>query len=225
MPALALASAFGNASGAEYSGYLTITSDYVYRGVSFSDGDVAAQLGGDVSFGRGFYAGLWASTVDISNGPNRQRDLEVNYYLGYGIELNRDWVVSASLVAYTYPGTEGDVDYSFEEVGLTLNFRDWLWMEYSWTPDLYHTDEAASNYSLLAEWPLPRQFSLSGGVGHYDVSSVTGRDYEYWQLGLTRPIGNIDLDLRYHGTSDWVPVLSSADRADDRLVLSFRLNF
>ena len=222
---VAVALICGDATSAEYSGYLTVTTDYVYRGVSNSDGDLAAQLGGDIAFDSGFYAGLWASTIDIDSGPGRQRDLEINYYLGYGLELNNDWILNASFLAYTYPGAEGTVDYDFEEFGLSLNYRDWLWMEYSWSPDLYHSDESAWNFSLLAEWSLPNHFSLSAGAGHYDVSDLTGSDYEYWQIGISRPIGRVDIDLRYHGTSDWVPVVSSAQRADDRVVLSARLNF
>ena len=48
-----------NGVGAELSGYLTLTTDYVYRGVTNSDGDPSVQLGGDVSFANSFYAGLW----------------------------------------------------------------------------------------------------------------------------------------------------------------------
>ena len=34
---------------AEFSGYAVLTSDYVFRGVSYSDSHAAAQLGGDIS--------------------------------------------------------------------------------------------------------------------------------------------------------------------------------
>jgi uncharacterized protein (TIGR02001 family) len=63
----------------ELSGYLVLTSDYVWRGVTQSDGDPAVQLGGDIAFNSGIYAGLWGSTVDINNGGDRQRDTELTY--------------------------------------------------------------------------------------------------------------------------------------------------
>ncbi len=45
------------------------------------------------------------------------------------------------------------------------------------------------------------------------------------QLGVTRPFGAIDFDLRYFDTSDWVPIISTPDRAKERIVLSARYQF
>ena len=63
--ALALALA-APAKAADLSGYIVLTTDYVWRGVTQSAGDPAAQLGGDIAFDNGIYAGIWASTVDIN---------------------------------------------------------------------------------------------------------------------------------------------------------------
>jgi uncharacterized protein (TIGR02001 family) len=38
---------------AEFSGYLTLTTDYVWRGVTQSNGDPAVQVGGEVAFRSG----------------------------------------------------------------------------------------------------------------------------------------------------------------------------
>jgi hypothetical protein len=67
---------------------------------------------------------------------------------------------------------------------------------------------------------------LGAGAGYYDVSALTGRSYRYWQLGITRPLGRIDIDLRYHDTDHSVPIISSAGgAARARLVLSAKLPF
>ena len=39
-------SAASLSNAAEFTGYAVLTSDYVFRGVSYSDGHAAAQLGG-----------------------------------------------------------------------------------------------------------------------------------------------------------------------------------
>ena len=65
-------------TAAEFAGYVAVMTDYVKRGVTQSEGDPALQLGGDVSFTKGFYLGAWASTIDISNGPTRQRDRQTD---------------------------------------------------------------------------------------------------------------------------------------------------
>lgn len=62
----------------DFTGYVNLTTDYVYRGVTRSDGHGAAQLGADISFDSGAYIGVWGSTIDIGDGLTRQRDLEVN---------------------------------------------------------------------------------------------------------------------------------------------------
>ena len=89
-----------HSAAAEFAGYVALTTDYVKRGVSQSDSDPALQLGGDVSFTNGFYLGAWASTTDIENGPDRRRDREVNYYLGYAFDVSKLWRISANAVAY-----------------------------------------------------------------------------------------------------------------------------
>ena len=213
------------AGSAEFTGYGVLTSDYVYRGVTYSDGHIAAQLGADVNFDNGFYLGAWGSTVDIQNGPTRQRDLQINYYVGYAFDLNNHWSLGANVVAYTFPGQTGNVDYDYEEVTFSANYRDFVWLEYSWSPDLYHSGFESRNVELLFEWPLGWDTVLGAGAGHYDTSELTGSGYGYWQVGVTRPFGIVDIDLRYHDTNRWVFILSTEERAESRLSLSARFQF
>ena len=122
--AVALLFVATSATPAELSGYATATTDYVWRGVTQSDDDPALQLAADLSFAGGFYLGLWGSTVDISNGPTRQRDTQVNYYLGYALPSSQDWSIGGHVVAYTYPGADGSIDYDYVEFAITANYDD-----------------------------------------------------------------------------------------------------
>jgi len=213
------------ASSADLSGYLVLTSDYVWRGVTQSNGDPAAQLGGDVAFDSGIYAGVWGSTVDINNGGDRQRDTELTYYLGYSHDVGSRWVLGASVVVYTYPGQTGAVDYNYEEVMLMTNYDDRVWLEYAYSPDLYNTGFDSHNVEVFTEWPAGKHLVIGAGAGYYDVSNFVGDGYAYWELGVTWPIRRFDIDLRYHDTSRWVPVISTPERADSRIALSIRLTF
>lgn len=214
-----------SAGAADPSAYIVLTTDYVFRGVTYSDGHPAIQGGADLALDNGIYFGIWGSSVDISNGPTRQRDLEVNYYVGYSHELQRDWALNVNAVAYTYPGTEGDIDYDYFEYSIAANYKDRAWLEYSYSPDLFHSARDTHNVELYAEWPLPAAFLLGGGAGYYDVSALAGSGYAYWQLGVTRPAGRFDIDLRYHDTNRAVPIISVEDRAEARIVLSAILPF
>ena len=212
-------------NAADLTGYGVLTSDYVFRGVTYSDGHAAVQLGGDVSFESGFYFGAWASTVDISSGPGRQRDLQANFYVGYGFDLTNSFSVSVNAISYNFPGAEGDFEYDYFEYSVTTNYNDKVWFEYSLSPDFYRTGESVQNFDLYAEWQAAGELIVGAGAGYHDLSNFVGADYRYWQLGATHPLGPFDVDLRYHDTSDWVPLFSSPDRAEERVVLSIRLQF
>ena len=214
-----------HAVAAEVSGYAVLTTDYVFRGVTYSDSHGAVQLGGDVSLESGLYFGAWGSTVDISNGPGQQRNLEIDYYVGYVQDISNQWSVGANVVSYNFPGNEGQFDYDYFEYSLMSNYNDRVWFEYSYSPDLYHSDYSTQNFELYTEWQIRGEFTLGAGVGLYDVSNLAGSDYSYWQLGVTRSFGIVDLDLRYFDTSDWVRIVSTPDRAEARIVLGARIQF
>ena len=207
-------------AAAEFNAYATLTTDYVFRGVSYSDGSPAARLGAEVSSGKGFYAGALASSIDIGDSPGHERDLELNYYAGLRMDLATSWSLAATAIAYRYPGPDTVIDYDYEELSLALNYDDRVWLEYANSPG-YETQ----NVELYAEAPLPWALTGGAGVGWYDVSAISNRDYVYWQAGLTRHFKIVDLDLRYHDTSRWVPRVSDEERAEGRVVLSARFQF
>ena len=210
---------------ADFGGYVAITTDYVKRGVTQSDSDPALQLGAEFSFDSGFYLGAWGSTIDINNGPTRQRDQEVNYYAGYVLSATDSLRFSATAVAYVYPGQTGNVDYDYQEYSLTGNFEDRVWLEIAYSPDLYNSGHASTNIDLYAEWPLNNHWAVGAGVGHYDTSRLTGKSYRYWQLGITKSFRWADIDLRFHDTDTWVPIISNPDRAKSRAVLKIQIPF
>jgi uncharacterized protein (TIGR02001 family) len=210
---------------AEVTGYALLTTDFVYRGVSHSDEHGAAQVGVDLVLESGLYFGVWGSTIDIGGGTTRQRDREINYYLGYSYDISRRWTIGVNAVAYAFPGAMGQIDYDYEEYSVSVNYDDRLWLEYGQSPDLYHTGAETEFASLYTSWPLGRHFVLGGGVGVYDVSELVGDDYSYWELGVTRAFGKVALDIRFHDTSRWLRIISSPETADGRVVLSAKILF
>ncbi len=214
-----------NAAAFEFNAYATLTTDYVFRGVTYSDGDPAAQLGAEVSFESGIFVGTWISSMDIESSSGFQRDVEINYYLGFGRQLGETWSAAVTAIAYTYPGGGAPIEYDYEEIALTLNYDDIVWLEYAYAPDLYGTDRDTQNIEVYAEWPLPWALTAGAGIGWYDLSELTNTDYSYWQAGMSRHVGIVDFDLRYHDTSRSVPFFISDDRAAARIVLSVRFQF
>ena len=72
---------------------------------------------------------------------------------------------------------------------------------------------------------MPWLTTLGVGAGYYNTSELTGAGYGYWQLGISRQFGLLDLDLRFHDTNRGVPIISAGARADSRLALSARIHF
>ena len=223
--ALFLLFAAGAAGAVEFNGYAVLTTDYVFRGVTYSDGHAAAQIGADVAFDSGLYIGAWASTIDIEVATIADRDLEADFYVGYNHPLTDSLTLGGTLVAYTFPNAEGRFDYDYEEYVPSLNYDDRAWVEYAYSPDVFGSGAETHNYAVFGELGLPGEFVASAGLGFYDLTELSGSDYSYWELGIGRPVGRISLDLRYHDADDWVPIWSSPDRVDSRIVLSAELRF
>ena len=66
-------------SFAAVSANVSFASDYVWRGMTQSDGP-AIQGGFDFEAESGFYAGIWGSNVNFNDGAGS----ELDYYAGYG---------------------------------------------------------------------------------------------------------------------------------------------
>ncbi len=90
--ALASVATMATAAQAEVSVTGGVMSDYVFRGVQTSTGSGYAAV--DYTAG-GFNAGVWAADLDDSG-------LEVDIYLGYGIELDSGVTLGAGYTRYEY---------------------------------------------------------------------------------------------------------------------------
>ena len=107
------------ASVSSYAGVsanVSFTTDYIWRGMTQSDGP-AVQGGFDYEADSGFYAGFWGSNVNFNNGNGQ----ELDYYAGYGFNLG-DVGVDVGYITYDYP--DSDPDLKFEEIYLGFSIGD-----------------------------------------------------------------------------------------------------
>ena len=113
---LLLVSMLAIPSFAAVSANVAFTSDYVWRGMTQSDGP-AIQGGFDYEAEGGFYAGIWGSNVNFNDGAGS----ELDYYAGYGFSLGNVGV-DVGYIAFDYPENQTGLD--FEEIYLGLSFGD-----------------------------------------------------------------------------------------------------
>ena len=96
------------------SANVTFASDYVWRGMTQSDGP-AIQGGFDFEDESGFYAGIWGSNVNFNDGAGS----ELDYYAGYGFSLG-EVGVDIGYIAFDYPQNKTGLDFKETYLGLSL---------------------------------------------------------------------------------------------------------
>ena len=185
------------ASGAELSGSITLTSQYIYRGQSLSYENPALQSGLDYEHDSGFFLGAWASTVDLPN-PTGRRDAELVYYAGYHFMPGSKFSTSFSLTRFTYPGQTGPIDYDYTEALMVLTYDDRYSAELGYTNDLYGFGVPGRHVELRADWPLRNAVIVSAGLGYNDTGEISTTGYRYWDLGASARLSRLTLDLRWY---------------------------
>jgi len=207
-----LAAAVGTAHAADFSGNVTIATDYILRGVSQTEERPAIQGGFDAAFDSGIYAGIWASNVnfDEATGGASNANAEMDYYGGYSGALGcTDCTYKLGFVYYDYHGDPG-LDYL--ELAGSLAFSGFtLGVYYSneylgeGTTDLIG-DEVEYWYPYLNySYSLPWDLTLGLHVGYSDMSEKgvyepDGDSYTDWSVGLSKSYADITFGLTYYDT-------------------------
>ncbi len=184
---------------AELSGTVTAISDYDYRGITQTAGDPALQGSIDWSAESGLYLGAWASNIDFGNCCDE--DIEIDLYGGFrgGDEITWD----IGFIYYTYPGTNPDLDYP--EIYAAVGW-EWLTGKVWYSNDFGGTsNESSFYYEANGSWALPSNFGLTAHVGYSDGDAIDlfyVDSYMDWSVGVTYPLGNFTLGLKYVDGSD-----------------------
>lgn len=229
--ALLLALAGGAAhADAIVTGSLGGTSDFVFRGLSLTRGKPAAQGSLDVEFPKEFYAGAFLATADPNAGPGPA--LEFDAWAGRYWRLSDDFSADLRLSQYTYPDDPRRVTYDRTEVTGTLGFRNRLFAAAIYSPNTRavgsapgYTDGDAWALEISGRQPLSEHWSVSAGIGHYDLEKVYGMSYNYWNATLTASLAPFELQLAYLGTDHVAERHFDPHSVGDRIALTVLWRF
>jgi len=204
-----------------FSASATLTSDYVFRGISQSQEDWALQ--GELAFEHesGFYGGIWGSSVDFIPDDASYLDedganLELDLYVGYSWDLADKWVGDVQVVRYVYPGTNEGVDYDYAELIGSVSYDEMITATIGYSNDVYNLDDDGIYFGLSGSYDLPWwDLSLDGEVGHYSIGSgealydehgdFIGADdlnYMHYSIGLSKEFGQVSTSLTWSDTDD-----------------------
>jgi len=177
-----------NAQGGSVSGSLALTSNYALRGLSQSRGDPALQGSLQYDSPLQWTVGVWGSTTRLD--PRNSTRAEFDVYLSYRWTLSEDWRINTSFVRYIYPFDRKELEYDYNELVATLDYRNMAFFTVAWSPATaryskqYYADANAVSYDVAWAAPLSRTFIANVGVGYYDLSDLFDRGYWYWSAGV-----------------------------------------
>ncbi len=201
--------ATSTAASAEFSANVAMTTDYRFRGIDQNDENFAIQGGFDYSHKSGFYAGLWASSVDFQIQTVDDASAELDIYAGFGSEFGNGIGWDVGVIRYEYPGADGSLNYDFTELYGGLSYK-WFSAKYSHSGN-YFADSGSGNYfEVAADIELPQGFGLGLHVGHQSIEDnyMTDSptffgvdDYTDWKVALSKELGGFGFELAYVDTN------------------------
>lgn len=204
-------------------GSLAATSDYIYRGMSQSDGHGALQADLHASLPAGTFAGIWTSTRDKSLEPGTDAELQV--YLGQHFNLSGGWSATLSGRADYFVGGPARHSDDYQEISAALGWLDRYTISLTAIPNalrytafVYQNQGAPQEYYLVyrsralvadasGQWLLLDPLFggglyLTAALGYYYASRPDHRpppaiDYLYGNLGLALEWRRWRVDLGY----------------------------
>ena len=207
----------------EFSANVTLSTDYLFRGISQTNGNPAISGGFDYGHSSGVYAGTWASNVEFGDDST----LEIDFYGGIAGD---SWDIGG--LYYHYPASDAaDIDYfeaygslghTFEgalepSVGVTVSYSpDW-----TLTPG---TDADAIYVNPTLDFSLAGGFGLGLSYGYQDVDGLG--EYSHIDVTLSKAISIFEIAVTYSskfGESDFCAALG--DLCDDTAVVSISSSF
>jgi len=182
----------------EFSGNVAFTTDYVYRGVTQTDG--APTISGGLDWeSDDFYVGGWMSGVDFGDGTSTELDI----YAGWTPSVGR-FDLDLGAIYYIYPDAPDDPEQNFVEVytgaSTTVGMVE-LGASYAYSPEFYGETGAAGYSKVTASVPLGENFAVDASAGFSDFYDSGNDSYSDYSIGVTTSVKDyFDLDFRVIAT-------------------------
>lgn len=195
-------------AGAQFSGTLSAVTDYRYRGITFSDGSPAAQAGLTYDDPKGWFAGVFGSTVRLSPPRGTSANVQAIVYAGYATRLPSGISVEAGGDYSVFAGSSG-VNYGEVFVG---GAAENLSARIYFSPQYFGQSSNAVYGELNASQPLLDRVRLHLHVGllRYRYDSPRGPPYRTQpaqnvvdgRIGLRFDLDLVQLEIAWVGVSN-----------------------
>jgi len=186
--------------GFAVTGSATLGSQYIFRGLTQTDGKPTVQAEIDLAHADGWYLSLAASNIswltDAGVGP-MSAGVEVDVFGGYKWGFAKDWTLDIGAYRYLYPG-----DYSHVSMTSPSTTEGYLGLSYAWASLKYSKVLSAGNFGVAkADGSSYLDLSLAYPLGesgwtvlaHAGKTTYTGTgnsplDYTDTKLGIAKEL-------------------------------------
>lgn len=183
-----------------WSGSLTITNNYVYRGLTQTSSLPAFE--GSLTYTwykSGIYLNLWGSNVNQIARDGSVATVEVDSIAGIGNDINDDWSYNISIEKYNYPKAQ-KISY-VEGIGI-LTYKI-LSVTLAYSGNEFNTHEPGYYFALALSYDIPEKYlkisdvNLAATVGYYALPKAAGFNYANILLGVSKNFGIYNLALQW----------------------------
>ena len=217
-----------------FSGNVSLTNEYYFRGISQTD-DAPAIQGGfdyevDLAKPVALYLGVWGSNVDFNEAAGVDgATIEMDWYGGLRGKLGETglgWDVG--FIYYSYPGADSSLNYDFIEAQGALSYDFGVAAvtgSINWSPDNFGASGKAFYPKLAVDVPLAKTgVTLSGYVAKQFIekeATFGSPDYLEWNISLGYTLAGFDLSLAYSDTD----ISPSVDGKAEAILFSVSKSF
>jgi len=205
---------------ADWSGTVTLASDYMFNGVSQTNNDPALQGSVDYVADNGIYAGVWTSNVDYGASADR----EIDPYVGQYIQFTDTWGVDYGIAYYTYHNGNNSSSLNYPEIYAKLSrvadfgttgFNFWYTWDYFGTGADHAIGMLTHRYSFLENHAIfvGIDYSKSLDEDKYAWEANGDTSYVHYKLAYQTSWNGFAIELSAENTT-----LNNNNLADERLV-------
>jgi len=188
------------------TGLFSITSNYMFRGLSISNNLPAFQGGLTYTFPTpGIYLSVWGSNVSFYDFQGYPASVELDTIAGIANSIGENFTYDINIDRYNYPKT----DSSYNEFNANLKWY-FLTGQLGFSSNVYNLHRNGTYYNVGFKLPIPSQYiwnfsdlQVSGGVGHYSLPHSVGlSSYNDYNVGISKTINQYTLGLLWTDTGN-----------------------
>lgn len=215
------------AHSATVTGNAALTTDYVWRGTSQTQGDPAVQAGFKVAGESGFYGSIWGSNVEFA--PETHASSEFDFVAGWAGALSDDWALDVNLTHYRYPSTT--VDLNWTELNGTVTWLQNYWLQLAYSNEVFGSEEDGIYALVGARFPINDAFRLEAAAAYHHLDDLYDDSYAHAQLSaiwaFKAPDSNRNVELRLtaHGTDSAAKDIFGDNLAGSRIEAAIQATF